>query len=113
MGSKNGLLGQGVQANAMWLMERKAKQEHVVIIECTSLFDEEKAAVAALTELYSFDCIIHGPDDFGYPCTRQRKFTVGVLRSWGYLNCGLSAVGSFFRMQQTRGDTTWPRPLKT
>ncbi|CAE7564829.1 unnamed protein product [Symbiodinium necroappetens] len=112
MGSKHGLVGKGNQANIMWVRERCAKQEKVIIMECTSLFDESEAATKMLSSLYDFQSIIVGPDDFGLPCTRQRKFSVGILRSWGYMDAPLSEIGSFFKIRRICGDVYLTAPLK-
>ena len=104
MGSKQGLLGKGVQANAMWVKERQVKQEVVLFIECTAQFQEQQAVTDSLQSLYEFQSVILGPDDFGLPATRKRKFTVGVLRTWGYLDTALSEIGKMFRIRRTGGD---------
>ncbi|CAE7670310.1 unnamed protein product [Symbiodinium sp. CCMP2592] len=112
MGSKHGLVGKGNQANIMWVRERFAKQETVIFMECTSLFDESEAVTNMLSSIYDFQSIIVGPDDFGLPCTRQRKFSVGVLRSWGYLDATLSELGSFFKIRRISGDVYLTAPVQ-
>ena len=104
MGSRQGLVGKGVQANAMWVKERQTKKEQVIIVECTSQFAEADAVTSSLEGLYDFQCVILGPDDFGLPATRQRKFTVGILRSWGHVDASLSDIGRGFRVRRTCGD---------
>ena len=110
MGSKSGLLGSGIQANVLWVQERRQMQEHLLFIECTSQFDEEAAATAHLSDLYAFQSIILGPDDFGLPCTRQRKFCVGVLRQWGYMDKPLARVGELLKIRRLCGDVYLQAP---
>ncbi|CAE7037663.1 unnamed protein product [Symbiodinium sp. CCMP2592] len=110
MGSKSGLLGSGIQANVLWVQERRQMQENLLFIECTSHFDEEASATAHLSDLYTFQSIILGPDDFGLPCTRQRKFCVGVLRQWGYMDKPLSRIGQLFRIRRLCGDVYLQAP---
>ena len=88
----------------MWVKERQVKQEVVLFIECTAQFQEQQAVTDSLQSLYEFQSVILGPDDFGLPATRKRKFTVGVLRTWGYLDTALSEIGKMFRIRRTGGD---------
>ncbi len=57
---------------------------------------------------------ILGPVDFGVPVLRPRKFTVGILRSFGYFKHNLHrktfGVTWHFRLLRLNGDSTFTAP---
>jgi hypothetical protein len=83
LGEQLGLAGKSAKANMVFVQERKVKQETVVLIECTMYVKEDEAVIDQLSQLYAWQVVVLGPDDFGVPNYRGRKFMIGVLRSFG------------------------------
>ena len=117
MALQKGLAGPSAKANMLWVMERRSKREKLLFMECTVLFEQKAAIEDGLGDLYNFEIVVLGPDDFGVPAMRPRKFIVGVLRDWGaMLNpvCHpVFGVRRFFREPALSGDDLFLAPQET
>ena len=80
MGSRSGWLGHSALPFVAWILERRHECEDLIIHECTALFPERQLAkyMAATHDVHSQ---ILSPKHFGWPATRERKYSLLVRRS--------------------------------
>ena len=75
--------GPAMHVLLVWMMERRHRREHIIVVECTPLFSVENLE-EFLGEFYTITTIVIGPEDFGWWVNRKRRFCVLVLlRSCG------------------------------
>lgn len=106
--------GTTAKPNVVWLMERRKKQEDVILVECTSYMMEEETVVEDLKDLYSFQTVELGPDDFGVPMSRPRKIIIGLLRRCGVFKYSIRdpqhGITIFFKVLCLTGDDMFLAP---
>lgn len=72
MGIRQGWLGASSIAFLEWIRERRIFREDLLLVECVEPFDHE--VLDHLLPGYGFFMVTLGPDDFGAPATRKRKY---------------------------------------